>query len=341
MALGAGKNARTGIGLESLAGAWGTLVAPTILLPFTTENLNPEREWQQNDALTNVLGQESPHLVGKKVAGSLQVYASYRNSEFLLMLALAGTAVKSGGASPYSHTFDLGETWTRAISIIIEKDVNCWNITGAMINTLTLNSTTGGVFWDIDIIAKLVTLATTHRAALAALTYTESDPRLFHQDGLQFRIGDTADALADGDKVAVSDLSLSLNNKLVVDEKTSESGLYISRPVPNGKPELTLSFTMPRLEAQTLIDAQLAGTKMQADILFTGGVVGAGNYTMTINLPTLFILSAPTNIGGEELINVPVTCQCVRNDGNANMSETNQMELILQNAGDSDLTWTA
>jgi len=341
MALGAGYKARTGIGLESLAGDWGTLVAPTILLPFTTENLNPEREWQQNNALTNVLGQESPHLVGKKTTGSLQVYASYRNSEFLLMAAFGGTVGKTGAASPYTHTFDLGETWTRAFSTIIEKDVNCWNITGAMINTLTLNSSATGVFWDLDIIAKETTLTTTHRAALAALTYSESDPRLFHQDDLQFRIGDTADALAADDEIGVSDLNLSLNNKLVVDEKTSESGLYISIPVPNGKPELSLSFTIPRLEAQTLIDAQMAGTKMQADIIFTGAAVGVGNYTMTINLPTLYILTAPTNIGGEELINVPATCQCVRNDGNANMTETNPMELILQNGNDTALEWTA
>lgn len=340
MALGAGHNARCGIGLESLAGTWGTLVAPTILVPFTTESLNIGIEWLQNNTLIDKLGQESPTKVGETISGGLQARASYRNSEYLIYAAMAGVEAKTEAASPYTHTFDLGSTWTRDMSIILEKDVSCWNITGAKINSFTLNSSHEGVYWDMDIIGKLCTLATTHRTALDALTYSESNPMIFHHH-LVFRIGDTVDALADGDIVNVSDLSLSLNSKLQTDLYTSTSGQNITEPQPNGKPELTLSLTMPRLEATTLIDAHKAGTKLQADIVYTGGTCGAGTYGMTINLPTAYITEAPTAIGGEEMISVPITCQCVRNDSNSNMAEVNAMELILKNAGDSDLEWTA
>ena len=340
MALGAGYNARCGIGLESLAGIWGTLVAPTILMPFTTESLNIGVEWLQNNTLIDKLGQESPTKVGETISGGLQVRASYRNSEYLIYAAMAGVEAKTEASSPYKHTFDMGATWTRDMSIVIEKDVSCWNITGAKINTFTLNSSHESVYWDMDVIGKLCTLATTHRAALAALTYSESNPMIFHHQ-LAFRIGDTTDALAAGDVINVSDLSLSLNNKLQTDLYTSTSGLYITEPQVNGKPELTLSLTMPRLETTTLIDAHKLGTKLQADIIYTGGTCGGGTYKMTINLPTVYITEAPPAIGGEEMISVPITCQCVRNDSNANMAEVNAMELILENAGDTALAWTA
>lgn len=340
MALGAGHNARCGIGLESLAGNWGTLVAPTILLPFSTESLNIGTEMLQNNTLIDKLGQEAPTKVGETISGGLQVRTSYRNSEYLIYAAMAGTAAKTGAASPYTHTFDLGSTWTRDMSIIIEKDVSCWNITGAKINNLTLNSSHEGVYWDMDIVGKLCTIANTHSAALAALSYSESNPMIFHHH-LVFRIADCTDALAAGDVVDVSDLSLSLNNKLQTNLYTSTSGLHVTEPKPNGKPELSLSFTMPRLETTTLIDAHKAGTKLQADIIYTGGTCGGGTYKMTINLPTVYITEAPTAIGGEELISVPISCQCVRNNSNANMAETNAMELILDNAGDTALAWTA
>jgi len=193
----------------------------------------------------------------------------------------------------------------------------------------------------MGIVAKLSTFAITHRAALAALTYVSSgyNPMLFHHQ-LVFRIADCDNVLAAGDVVDVSSLSLALDNKLQSDLEVSGSG-YIAEPVPNGDPELSLSFTVPRHEATTFIDAHKIGTKMQADLVYTGPTCGAGVYSMTINLTTLYITEAPVSIDGEELITVPVTCQCCRNDLNTNMAETNAMELILDNGNDTLLAWAA
>lgn len=346
MALGAGWLSRCGIGLESLAGTWGTLVAPTLLIPAVTESLNVGVKYVQNNALKNLVGQQTPQKTLETCAGDLRVVASFWTSEFLLYAALAGLSEISGAASPWTHTINMAAAagtreFGRDMSIVIEQDVSCKNVTGAKINTLTLESSPEGVFWDLGIVGKLSTFATTHRAALAALTYAAVgyNPMLFHHQ-LVFRIGDCVNVLATGDTVDVSSLSLALDNKLQTDLERSGSG-YIAEPVPNGDPELTLNFTVPRYEATTLIDAHKAGTKMQADLVFTGPTCGAGVYSMTINLTTLYITEAPTSIDGEELITIPITCQCCRNDLNTNMAETNAMELILDNGNDTLLAWTA
>ena len=346
MASGAGYLARIGIGLESLAGTWGTLVAPTLLMPGVTENINAGVKWEQNNILDNLAGQASPTRVLETCSGSMRVYAGYRTSEFLLYAALAGLSEKSGASAPYTHTINMTDAsgdrnFGRDMSIIIEQETTCKNITGAKINTLTLESSPDGVYWDMDIVAKCLTHATTHRAALAALLFSsfEYDPHLHHYQ-LVFRIADCADALGAADAVEVSDLSLSLDNKLQTDLEVSGSS-YIDEPEPNGDPELTLSFTVPRYSANTLVAAGLAGTKLQADLTYTGTALGGGTYSMVINLPTVYITEFPVSIDGEELITIPFTCQCCRNDQNTNMAETNAMEILLLNGNATLLAWTA
>ena len=339
--LAAGYASLAGIGLESLAGDWATLVAPTIKIPFVNENLNQLIDYLENNALEGERGYESPTIIGYKTSGPLRVQASYRSSEFLIYAALGGDSAITGASAPYTHTLDIGDNILRSMSIIIEKDVTCWEIAGARINTMTLvSSPTEGVYWDIELIAKKVTRSTTHRAALAALTYNENNPRLFHHQ-LAFRLADCADALATGDIIGPSDISLAINNKLIPDDVTSKSGLYIEEPRRGGKTEILLNFTLPRYEADTLLDFRDNGTKLQADLIYTGGTCGGGNYSQTINLTTLYIKEITAPVSDETKVPLSVACQCYRNDGNTNMSETEELEVLLDNGNDAVLAWTA
>jgi len=348
--MGAGYHTRCGIGLESLAADYDAtrLVAPTILMPFVNENLDKVVEYLENNVLAGKRGYEAPHVIGYKTSGPLRVRAHHRLAEFLWFAALGGTDTKSGASAPYTHQLDKGEDILRTLSIIIDKDpdggdvIKCWNIIGAVINKLTLTSSVKeGTYLDIELVCFDITRTTDHRAALAALSFVEQSAELFH-DQLVLRMADCEDALGDSDKQRISDYSLSIDNKLLSDDQDSVSGLYIDRPRPNGKAEISLSFSIPRYYADTLINAKDDGTMMQADIVHTGGALGAGNYKTEILLPTVYIKSLPAPASGEEKISLSGMAQCYKNNGNTNMATiTEEIQVKLYNGNDTELAWTA
>jgi len=348
--MGAGYHSRCGIGLESLAGAYDAtrLVAPTILMPYVNENLDKVVEYLESNVLAGKRGYNPPRIIGYKTSGPLRVRAHHRLAEYLWFAALGGTDSKSGVAAPYTHQLDKGEDILRTMSIIIDKDpdggdvIKCWNIIGAVINKLTLTSSvTEGVYLDLELVCYDITRTTDHRAALAALSWVEQSAELFH-DQLVFRMADCADALAIGDKQNISEFSLTIDNKLIADDKSCVSGKYIHRPRPNGKAIFTLDFSLPRYEADTLLNAKDAGTTMQADIIFTGDALGGGNYATQIYLPEIYLKSLPAPGGGEEKITLSGSGQCYRNKNNTNMATiTEELQVKLLNSNDTALAWTA
>lgn len=346
---GAGYHSACGIGLNSLAGDWDTFVPPTVKQPFTDESLDQVTEWLEDNALCGKRGREYPTIIGKKTSGALKVYANHRVSEFLYFAALGGADTKSGEAEPYTHQLDKGEDIVRSMSILIDKDpygttvIKPWQIHGAMINKLTLvSSAIEGVHLELELVARRITRDVTHRAALIALSCGQRVARLFHNT-MVLRLADTVDALAgDGDIQKITDFSLSIDNKLVGDDHTSASGVFIHQPIVGGKPDFILNFSIPRYEADTLIDAKDDGTMMQADIIYTGATLGGGNYKTTINLPTLYIKSLPAPVGGEEKISLSGMAQCYKNNGNTNMTGiTEEIQVILDNDNDTELAWAA
>lgn len=345
---GAGYHSRCGIGLESLAGTYGTLVAPTILQTFEDESIDQVTEWLEQNVLQGKRAYEYPTIIGYKTSGVLRVRAHHRISEFLWYAGLGGTSGISGAAVPYIHTIDKGEDILRAMSIVIDKDpdggnvIMPWNFQGAVINKLTLTSTVkDGCHLELELIAQKITRVVTHRVALAALTFDERTAELFHSD-LVLRLADTVDALEAGDAQKISDFSLTIDNKLISDDQTCVSGKYIHQPRPGGKAEVILSFSIPRYEADTLIDAKDSGTLLQADIIYTGGVLGVGTFLTSIELPSLYIKSLPASVSGEEKIALSGNAQCYRNNGNTPMAAiTEEIRVKLQNSNDAVLAWTA
>lgn len=345
---GAGYHSMCGIGLDSLAGDWGAFVVPTIKQPFTDESIDQVTEWLEDNALCGKRGREYPTIIGKKTSGTLRVHANHRVSEFLYFAALGGADTFSGVADPYTHQLDKGEDIVRAMSIIIDKDpygasvIKPWQIHGAMINKLTLTSSvTEGVLIELELIAQKITRDDTHRAALVALACGQRVARLFHNN-MVLRMADTVDALAAGDIQKISEFSLSIDNKLVPDDRSSVSGEYIHQPIVGGKPDFILNFSIPRYEADTLLDAKDGGTLLQADIIYTGVTLGGGTYGTTIKLPTLYVKSLPAPVSGEEKIALVGMAQCYRNNGNTPMAAvTEEIQITLDNDNDAEITWTA
>lgn len=337
--LGAGYKSLAGIGLESLSGTYPTLVAPTIKIPIVNESVNQIVEFLEDNALHGKRGYESPTIIGKKTSGAIRIQASYRTSEFLIFAALGGADVKGGGAAPYSHNISIGDDILRYFSLIIEKDVNVWNIAGAKITKLTLVSSREGVYWDMELIASVITRADTHRAALVALSYDESNVRMFHHQ-LAFQFADCDNALDANDKIKCSEFSLEIDNKLIGDDQDCISGIYIDNPRRGGKAEVSLSLTVPRYVDDSFVDWKDAGTKLQAIIDYTGGTLGEGTFGCKIEIPTIYLKALPLPVADDSKIPQNITASCYRNDGNTHISTVaEEFEITLKNSNAAEYAW--
>lgn len=329
--LASGYRSLCGVGAEG-ADAYGTLVAPTELLPFVS-----------CDVVQNIVKAESKMLVGKaanednedlikkEVSGSLVCYGDYQALDILWGLALAGTWTTSGASAPYTHEVLLSlADIQRSVSLAVDKRVEDDYLQGIKVNELTFTSNPDGVLVSFGCIGQEVTRETTHQAALRALSYTLGT-RMFHDQAV-FRIADCADALAAGDALGISEFEMTLNNNLATDHFTTTGGTKIDEPYRNGKLTVTIRFTIPQYAANTFVAARDAETKLQADIVFTGPTLGGGNYTFTLEFPTIKITSAEYPISDEGLVQHVVEGKCYNNNGNTNMSSIDEpMELTILN----------
>jgi hypothetical protein len=321
--LGSGVKLKAGTGKET---AWGDLIAPDEFLPITPgESVKDVIEWLEKNVLKGKSGREAGDISGKHVAGTINLEANYQAIDRIWALLMGGGAGLPSGTGPFVHTISKAEDPLRSLSLHLEKDVNVWSINGIVINSLSLGCGPDGVNVACDVVGKGPILqATTHRAALAALTDPEKPRLMFHQAVV--RIGDLADALADGDKQEISNWTWTWNNSFAVDHRTVKSGYFRAQPRRSGWAECTLSITLPRYEADTILEWHKNQTKLQCDITFTNG-----NYIFKIQMPTLYIKDCDGNAGDEGIIPLNATLQAYRNSGNTFITETEEAVLSITN----------
>jgi hypothetical protein len=345
MALGVGEQTRAGQGLESLV-AYGTIVAPTILLPYVSESLNLDQNWQEQEILKGNSERAYPTLTGKKVGGSIRFKGGYRQLEWLVFAALGGDDSFVDTNDPaFLHTIDPANSILRASTLIIDKKVQYWNMLGMKVNKFTIDSSPDGVYFDYDLQGYALTEVDTYSTEMAALDWLEHQIMFHHQ--LVFRLGDCTNDLTDiDDAQAVSKISMELDNSLSPNAQTTTSGLNYPEPMMSGFRKTGLKFTIPRYEASTWRTAFLAGTKLQADLIWTGAEIGDSGfyYTFTVRLPTLYIKSCNVPVGGPDTVPVDVVCDCYANNGNTSTDMaaiTAEIQIAMQNGSDAELEWTA
>lgn len=329
--LGSGYRAKCGVGKEG-ADAYGTLVAPTEIVPFVSLDTNQNIvKAESNVLIGEAWNEDNEDLIKKEVRGSLVCIADYEALDFLFALAFASTVTKTGASAPYSHEFILSTAdIQRSVSLSIDKRIEDDYVEGVKIDELVFSSTPDNVGVTFGIVGEEITRGSTHQAALRALTFTLGK-RLFHDQAV-FRIADCADALAAGDAQDVSEFEMTLNNNLAVDHYTTTSGVKISEPYRNGKGTVMFRFVIPTYAANTFVAARDSETKLQADIIYTGATLGGGTYTLKFEFPTVKVTSAEYAISDAGLIQHVVECKCYNNNANTNMSAIDEpVELTIQN----------
>lgn len=318
-------------GVAGKESTYGTGVTVDNIIPFLSESLNRAVTKIQaayldgsasvqdiRNSVIEATGDMEFELVYDEIAGAII-------GNDLLFHAMLGSSAFDTTHNEFSPTLQLDESLTIALS----KGVSVWEILGAKINTWEISGKAQeNIVGSLSLIgqnllrtgdAGIVNAA----AAIAALNPTNRPTQLAFDD-LVFRIGAHGAALANSDRVQISEFSLSGNNNLTEPEWASpaENGnaLLTLEPIRNGKREITLSITVPRYAADTFFTGLNANTAYQAELLFQF----SGTKEVNIYLPNIRVTEGDAPTGGPESITQSFTFQAIRNGStNTDMAYTN------------------
>lgn len=322
MSIGQGHASRCALGVES---TFGTAVAVTELIPFTSESVNklialieseyldgsPARKNLQNGPIS-IQGDLSGEMVYDEISGGIIGIER-------LIRGVMGNSARDAANSLNQYFFanEVDDHYTLAFN----KQVSAWESQSIKFGSLEISGNIGEkvLFTVGNMIAH--DLKRTGDAgiinAIAAITGISPSnipSNLILSDNV-FRIGDTANALASGDQYCIDGFTFSINNNLTeptfATECTNNSDPDTTlEPVRNGFREVTLQIRLPRYESDQFFTWQNSGTALQADFKFT-----LGSYEFNILIPYLKVEAPSAVIGGPELIKPEINFISLRNAG--------------------------
>lgn len=311
----------TGLGYLAKAGvveqsAYGTPLAVTELLPI--------KPGFDGDSLFRLLADEV--LEGKasqrvadqgvrETKGRLPVQLRYQ-SAYLLLKHFFGTFA--------ANKFSLDNSIEgKFLTLAAEKQVSVWEFVGVKIPRLSIESSHEAVMLTADLVAKTLneTGTVNTSATLAALSNTS--PNLLHSH-LNFRIGDTVDALAAGDEVKISSFALELDRGMdevhVNEDRTPIEGVEPQRR------NVTLRFQLERYTTNQFRTWLAARTILQARLFFDDP---ASTKSFEILLPELLLETAPVPVADAGPMKSQITARCYRRVNNTIMTVADEAEINL------------
>ena len=284
-----GYLSRLGIGKET---TFGTAVAITQLLPFTSEGLSREIQRLED----GILGSDSRILAEqtqKSVSGSIETDLTFTGFDDIYEAALG---LKSGtGVSTDPYVFSLADDINTSLTIAIDKGVSIHEYAGCKINSLTIAGDGTKLTASIDILGK------TYSIPSSVNTATEFDNALDYGNRVLFAdIKFSAGGIAYG----ISSFNLQLNNNLTAIFENSREAAEISR---NGKREVSFSFELPRYQVDDF--NAMFDNDTEFDVLIEAVL---GTNTLQIILPRVVISNTNPVVSGAEIIKQSVECTVLK-----------------------------
>lgn len=277
---------------EETYGTLDTDTPVTTAFPIVTETLTQEPSYLEDDTKTGAnAAAKAPTLDKmKSPTGNTVSYLDYHNFEEVFHQAIGAVAGTGASATPFY--WDPDDEITTSYSLVIDKVKERFQYTGGFIKGFTIKGTAGDeprIMLTTDWLFQKLTRSAT---ALASASLTASEYMKMSQ--LVFRIGTQADALDADDSLKITDFEFSFQNNWL--EKYESESAYMMQPIRDIPREVTLSFTASRYNSDAEIAAiQTAiegGTKLQADLTFTGGT---SPRAFKIELPELMKCTAYPN----------------------------------------------
>lgn len=310
MATAKGYKSKLAYKRESSTSSWGTPADVSVMLPFTSEGLQKQKEKIKDDYLSGIAGYELAETVKISANGSLSMDMVYTGIEELFLCTLGHQqwhSVVDLGNGFYQHIiepdYDLSthpylagdgllpgdisanEKKVRRFTAIIDKQVSQHRFVSCFVNSLSIQGQAGdAVKLDAELLCYDRELAT-----IDSSTWTIRDGsfrRVLFSD-MTFKV--------DNVPVNISEFQLQINNNLT---QTQVNDLYLDEPVRNGKREVSFSFKIPRYEIDEFLSKVDTDTASSISLEFAN----QEGYEFGIYIPKGVWMKDNVNASGVEVI---------------------------------------
>lgn len=313
-----------GVGKQTL---FRTAVNATDKILFLSENVELQNENLMHEYLYGGAATPGMQTVFEPIGGSVETvipYTEKNGTQFVstsLLIALAmGDCTWDAVNSMNQITFvdDLDVFATAAFDKGMSA-TDTWEYIGVMVSSLTISGNSGEfITASAELAGTQFVYSGTENTPTELQALPEDLPTLLMFSDLTFRLGNQAGALASTDETGISSFTLTINNNLSdaqqatpddtnafdYDHTDSKEPL---KPVRNGFREVTFEITLPRYEADTLLDFWSNETPLQADLKFA-----SGTNQFNIYLPHIKIEHISAPVQGAEAIEQVVTFRCLK-----------------------------
>jgi len=321
MADGQGVSTILAIGKETV---WGTGVAVDTIVTYNTEAVDRAFTNIDSTYLDGVAEIKTTRQGGLNVAGDLGIEVVYDTSvtnpkgiDDFWLFGLGDATFDVGGFNEFQTVTSLNVSFTGAN---LKKADTVWEHQGAKVSQLAVTGTSGGdtgLQATASIVAKnlLITGEAGIINAPAAVTgLSGTNPSPVAMDDAVVRMGDVGAALTDGNRVCISDFTLTINNNLsdpvFCTPLTGDDPKFSAEPIRDGFLEILLEVTFPFYDDNQFFLDQSAETDVQVEFLFT-----RGTDEFNIYLPFTRVISNVAQVSGASLIPQVTQFRALANNG--------------------------
>lgn len=302
MAMVTGQGAALQVGQET---TWGTAVAPTVAINFTSEGFKPVLTQTEENSLVGGATSAGIDIQKKSVSWSMDILAKPKNIGLLLGLAFGteAAAVKNANNDAYKHAFTMLEPSVSAtlpkFTGIVNRHIAKKAYTGCKVDSLSISCNAGDYM--------RISLSGSGKDEVDGASYFDSSLAVPDLKAFRFAGGTcTIDSSSFG---SIKSVKFDLSNSLDDGEQTMGSGYYGTEPEPQKRSvKLSLEALYDSASETIRENKYKKGTAVAVVLNFESPseAVTDVKHSIQISIPNLVISDADPNITGAEKINLTI-----------------------------------
>lgn len=328
-----GAKAKVALALNSAA--WGgaaAVLGTGDRIPFSAEGFGHEDDYFESRQITGSVWRGRPIRTAERIAGELSAEGDYDYILRALAFAMGAntpTVLESGVR--YQHRLDMDDDLcgiyaTLGVDRVADhvaspSPSSAYVYPFAKANGFALRYAAGE---PLTIAVPFLVDTETVEEDSTAWTYEADDPAfqpkpiLFSHAVLRILDRDDSAALSAS---PIPTFLRPVSFGLVAERKLAgrtDQGTTISEPSFTDFPQVDLAMEFGEVDTdlwQRFVASKRAETPLKMDLVFTGGVLGAGNYSLAIELPSVYVMRAEPQVREAGVIPLPVEARCEPSDG--------------------------
>jgi hypothetical protein len=298
MAFNTGAGTRVAIGKEA-AGAWGTPVADTMLINYSSESMAPELTKTEEESLLAGYGPAAFDLMSFKAGGDISAVLKPENAGLLMYAAMGGTDTVAvvTGQQQHSIVMQTASAALRSFTLYVDRKQAVKRYSGCKMSSLKISAKAG------DYVKFTATWKGKDEASGSITTSTVPSLKAYKFIG--------ATVTAGGTSLEVTGFDFTYDNMLEDGPQTSVSGLYASEP-EHGKRKITVTIEMPyNANAETIYTTNYITEAVLSTVVLhlesPSIIATTYKYRMDITLNNVAVTAQSHNIGSAGIIMTSIT----------------------------------